>query len=61
MNKAKGYYIFWASAVAIFAIVMASSVIGLQYWINNTQSCPSPHYHLHDLSKTPIPKGGMFN
>ena len=58
MNKAKGYYIFWAVAVAIFAVTMASSVVGLQYWINNTQSCPPHHLHLHDLSKT---SGGISN
>ena len=54
MNKARGYYIFWASAVAIFAIVMASSVVGLQYWINNTQSCPMPQATTITVEEIPI-------
>ena len=55
MNKNKKYYIFWSSIVLIFVMVMASTTIGLQYWLaNQTNACPIPEPTVITVEEIPI-------
>ena len=53
--KDRQYYIFWGAAVAIFTVLMASSVVGLQIWLaNQTVSCPMPPATTITVEEIPI-------
>ena len=55
MTKKREYYIFWGAAVAIFTVLMVSSVVGLQYWLVNQESyCPVPQATTITVEEIPI-------
>ena len=53
--KDRQYYIFWGAAVAVFTVLMASSVVGLQVWLSNQAvSCPTPQATTITVEAIPI-------
>ena len=53
--KDRQYYIFWGAAVAVFTVLMASSVVGLQFWLSNQAvSCPTPQATTITVEAIPI-------
>ena len=53
--KDRQYYIFWGAAVAVFTVLMASSVVGLQVWLSNQAvSCSMPPATTITVEEIPI-------